>query len=100
MTPVLTAMGTSDFAGPYGLRASRSFVLERRSFVDRPRSELLWRSTLGVPLPVSSIPKIMHKNKMTMSFIASLPRHPRPTIAIPRRLAPGCVRESPSCSKS
>jgi hypothetical protein len=75
MSPVLTALGSSDFAGPYGLRASGSFVLERRSFVDRPRSELLWRSILGVPLPVSSIPRIMHKNKMTMSFIASLPRY-------------------------
>jgi hypothetical protein len=96
----MTALGSSDFARPYGLRASKSFVLERRSFVDRPRSELLWRSILGAPLPVSSIPRIMNKNKMTMSFIASLPRHPRPATAIPGRLAPGCVHESPSWSES
>jgi hypothetical protein len=73
---------------------ARQKSLERRSFVDRPRSELLWRSILGAPLPVSGIPRIMHKNKTIMSFIASLSRHPRPTIAIPGRLAPDCARES------
>ena len=36
-SPVMTALGSSDFVRPYGFRASRFFVLERRSFVDRPR---------------------------------------------------------------
>jgi hypothetical protein len=39
---------------------------ERPGFVYRQRSGPLWRSTFGAPLPVSSIPKIMRKTKMTM----------------------------------